>query len=81
MLICFHPVCRANARPSKKARTTNPPEDPVTEEEEEPRGEPEQTCGPEGPHPEATSDDPPLEGQNIDDPIDTEPAAPNAEPA
>ena len=73
-------MCRAKARPSKKARVTNPPEDPVAEEEE-PRGEPEQTCELEGPHPEATSDDPPLEGQNTDEPTDAEPAVPDAEPA
>ena len=55
----FYSVCRAKARPSKKARVTNPPEDPTTFEEE-PRGELEQTCEPEGPHLEATSDEPPL---------------------
>ena len=80
MLILFYSVCRAKARPSKKARTTNSLEDPVAEEEE-PRGEPEQTCEPEGPHPEATSDNPPLEGQNTDEPADADPAAPDAEPA
>ena len=37
----FYSVCRAKARPNKKARTTNPLEGPVAEEEE-PRGEPEQ---------------------------------------
>ena len=79
MLILFYSVCRAKARPSKKARVTNPPEDTVAEEEE-PRGEPEKTSEPEGPHPEATSDDPPLEGQNTDKPTGTEPAAPDAEP-
>ena len=80
MLILFYSVCRAKARPSKKAWTTNPLEDPVAEEEE-PRGEPEKTCEPEGRHPEATSDDPPLEGQNTDEPTDAEPAAPDTEPA
>ena len=59
MLVLFYSVCRAKARPSKKSRVTNLPEDPVAEEEE-PRGEPEQTGEPEGPHPEATFDDPPL---------------------
>ena len=80
MLILFYSVCRAKARPSKKARTTNPLEDPVAEEEE-PRGEPEQTREPESPHPEAASDNPPLEGQNTDEPADADPAAPDAEPA
>ena len=59
MLILFYSVCRAKARPSKKARVTNPPEDPVAEEEE-PRGEPEQTGELEGLHPETTFDDLPL---------------------
>ena len=76
----FYSICRAKARPSKKAQVTNPPEDPVAEEEE-PRGEPEQTGEPEGPHPEATFDDPPLEGQHTDEPTDAEPAAPDTEPA
>ena len=80
MLILFYSVCRAKARPSKKARVTNPPEDPVAEEEE-PRGEPEQTGEPEGPNPEATFDDPPLEGQHTDEPTDAEPATPDTEPA
>ena len=60
----FYSVCRAKARPSKKARVTNPPEDPVAEEEE-PRVEPEQTGEPEGLHPETTFDDPPLDGQHV----------------
>ena len=76
----FYSVCRAKARPSKKARVTNPPEDPVAEEEE-PRGEPEQTGEPEGLHPETTFDDPPLDGQHTDEPTDAEPAAPDTEPA
>ena len=77
MLILF---CRAKARPSKKARVNNPPEDPATVEEE-PRGYPDQTCEPEGLHPEAASDDPPLQGQNTDEPTDAEPAVPDIEPA
>ena len=80
MLILFYSVCRAKARPSKKARVTNPPEDPVAEEEE-PRGEPEPTGEPGSPHPETTFDDPPLEGQHTDEPTDAEPAAPDTEPA
>ena len=76
----FYSVCRAKARPSKKARVTNPPEDPVAEEEE-PRVEPEQTGEPEGLHPETTFDDPPFTGQHTDEPTDVEPAAPDAEPA
>ena len=80
MLILFYSICRAKARPSKKARTTNPLEDSVAEEGE-PRGEPEQTREPESPHPEAASDNPPLEGQNTDEPADADPAAPDAEPA
>ena len=79
MLILLYFVCRAKARPSKKARVTNPPEDPTTFEEE-PRGEPEQTCEPEGLHPEAASDEPPPEGQNTNEPADAEPAAPDTEP-
>ena len=75
----FYSAYRAKARPSRKARVTNPPEDPVIEEEE-PRGEPEQTCEPEGPHPVATFDDPPLEGQHTDEPTDAEPAAPDTKP-
>ena len=83
LLILFYSVCRAKARPSKKARVTNPPEDPIAkeEEEEEPRGEPEQTGEPEGLHPETTFDDPPLDGQHTDEPTDAEPAAPDTEPA
>ena len=57
----FYSMFRAKGRPSKKARVTNPPEDPVAEEEE-PRGEPEQTGEPEGLHPETTFDDLPLDG-------------------
>ena len=79
MLILFYSVYRAKARPSKKARTTNPLEDLVAKEEE-PRGEPKQTCEPENPHPEAASDNPPLEGQNTDEPADDDPATPDAEP-
>ena len=60
----FYSVCRANAKPSKKAWVTNPLEDLVAEEEE-PRGEPEQTGEPEGLHPETTFDDPPLDGQHV----------------
>ena len=59
---------------------TNPPEDPVAEEEE-PRVESEQIGEPEGLHPETTFDDPPLDGQHTDEPTDVEPAAPDAEPA
>ena len=80
ILILLYFVCRAKARPSKKARVTNPAEDPATFEEE-PRGEPEQTCEPEGLHPEAASNEPPLQGQNTDEPADAEPAAPDTEPA
>ena len=80
MLILLYFFCRAKAKPSKKARDTNPPEDPATFDEE-PRGEPEQTYEPEGPHPKATSDEPPLQGQNTDEPADGEPAAPDTEPA
>ena len=75
MLILFYSVCRAKARPSKKARVTNPLEDPVGKEEE-PRGEPEQTGEPEGLHPKTTFDDPPLDGQHTDEPTDAEPARP-----
>ena len=57
----FYSVCRAKARPSKKARVTNPPEDPVAEAEE-PRVELEQTGEPEGLHPETTFDDTALDG-------------------
>ena len=74
MLILFYSLCRAEARPSKKAQVSNPLEDPVAEEEE-PRGEPED------PHPGATFDDPPLEGQHTDEPTDVELAAPHTEPA
>ena len=80
MLILFYSISRAKARPSKKARVTNPPEDPVAEEEE-PRVEPEQTGEPERLHPETTFDDLPLDGQHTDEPTDVEPAAPDAEPA
>lgn len=80
MLILFYSICRAKARPSKKDQTTNPLEDPVAEEEE-PRGELEQTCEPENPHPEASSHNPPLEGQNTDELVDADLAAPDAEPA
>ena len=80
MLNFFYSVCRAKARPSKKARVINPPEDLVAEEEE-PRGEPEQTGEPEGLHPETTFDDPPLDGQYTNKPTDDEPAAPDTEPA
>ena len=69
MLTLFYSVCRAKARPSKKARVTNPPEDPVAEAEE-PRVELEQTGEPEGLHPETTFDDPPLDGQHTDEPTD-----------
>ena len=41
----------------------------------------EQTREPESPHPEASSDNPPIEGQNTDEPADANPAAPDAEPA
>ena len=73
----FCSVCRAKARPSKKARVTNPAEDPVAEEE--PRGELEKTGEPKGLHPETTFDDPPLDGQHTDEPTDAEPAAPDVE--
>ena len=74
----FYSVCRAKARPSKKARITNPPEDPIAEEEE--LGvEPEQIGELEGLHPETTFDDPPLDGQHTDKPTDAEPAAPDTE--
>ena len=76
----FYSVCRAKARPGKKAWVTNPPENPVAEEEE-PRGEPEQTGEPKGLHPETTFDDSPLDGQHTDEPTDAEPASPNADPA
>ena len=66
MLILFYSVCRAKARPSKKARVNNPSEDQVVFEEEQ-IGEPDQTREPEGPHPEATFDEPPLQDQNIDE--------------
>ena len=80
MLILFYSVCRAKAKPSKKARTTNSFEDPVAEEEE-PRGEPEQTREPESSHLEAASNNPPLDGQHTDKPTGAEPSAPDTEPA
>ena len=69
---------RGQAKPSKKARVANPPEEPIAKEEER-RGEPEQTGEPEGLHPETTFDDSPLDGQHTDEPIDAEPASPDAE--
>ena len=48
--------------------------------EEEQIGEPDQTREPEGPHPEATFDEPPLQDQNIDEQPEADPAVPDTEP-
>ena len=44
-------------------------------------GDPDQTREPEGPHPEATSDEPPLQDRNTDEPAEADPAIPGTEPA
>ena len=48
---------------------------------EEQIGEPDQTREPEGPHPEATFDEPPLQDQNIGEQPEVDPAVPDTEPA
>ena len=74
--LLFNFVCRAKARPSKKARVNNPSEDQAVFGEEQ-IGEPDQTREPEGPHPEATFDEPPLPDQNIDEQPEADPAVPD----
>ena len=64
----------AKARPSKKARVNNPPEDHVVIE-------PEQTTKPEGPNTEATFDEPPPQDHNIDDQAEVDIAVLDDEPA
>ena len=49
--------------------------------EEEQIVEPDQTREPEGPHPEATFDEPPLQDQNIGEQPEVDPAVPDIEPA
>ena len=65
---------RAKARPSKKARVNNPPEDQVIIE-------PEQTVEPECPNPEATFDEPPPQDHNTDEQPEVDTAVPDDEPA
>ena len=76
IFFCF----RAKARPSKKARVNNPPEDQVVLEPEQ-TVELEQTVEPEGPNPEATFDEPPPQDHNIDEQLEVDIAVPDAEPA
>ena len=45
--------------------------------EQEQTGDPDQTCEPEGPHPEATFDETPLQDQNIDEQPEADPAVPD----
>ena len=52
----------------------NPPEDQVVTE-------PEKTTEPEGPNPEATFDEPPLQDRNTDEPPKVDPIMPDTEPA
>ena len=71
-------VCRAKARPSKKARMNKLSEDQVVLEPEQ-TGEPDQTVEPEGPNPEATFDEPPPQHHNIDEQPEVDTAVPDAE--
>ena len=73
-------VCRAKARPSKKARVNNPSEDQVVLEQEQ-TDEPDQTREPEGPHPDATFDEPPPQDRNINEQTEADTAVPDTEPA
>ena len=70
ILFCF----RAKARPSKKARVNNPPEDQMVTE-------PEQTVEPEVPNLEATFDEPPPQDHNTDDQPEVDTTVPDDEPA
>ena len=79
MLILFYSVCGAKARPSKKARVNNPSEDQVVLEHEQ-TGEPDRTGEPEGPHPEATCDEPSLQDHNINEQPKADTAVPDTEP-
>ena len=72
------PVFRAKARPSKKARVNNPPEDQEAHEPEQ-TVEPELAMEPEGPHLEATFDEPPPQDHNLDEKPEVDIAAPDAE--
>ena len=65
--------CRAKARPSKKARVNNLPEDQVVIEQE-------QTAKPEGPSAEATFDEPPPQDHNTDEQPEVDTAVPDDEP-
>ena len=82
MYFNFHICCyfRAKARPSKKARVNNPPEDQVVREPEQ-TVEPEQTAESEGPNPGATFDKPPPQDLNIDNQPEADTAVPDSEPA
>ena len=49
--------------------------------EQEQTGEPDRTGEPEGPHPEATFDEPPPQDHNIDEQPEADTAVPDTEPA
>ena len=73
-------VCRAKAKPSKKARVNKPSKDQVVLEQEQ-TYEPDQTREPEGPHPDATFDEPAPQDQNINEQTEADTAIPDTEPA
>ena len=60
----------AKARPSKKSRVNNPPEDHVVIK-------PEQTAGPDGPNTEAIFDESPPQDHNADEQIEVDTTVPD----